>query len=232
MTLSQRMLKIVNFVETGTKILDVGTDHGYIPIYLVENGISKNVIASDISKKSLEKTIRKVKHKKLEEYIDVRLGDGLNVIEPNEVDGVIMAGMGGILIEEILEKSKDITDTIDYLIFQPMIGSKELRQYLNKNSFKIVDEELAKDKDKFYEIIYAKRGKGDLKDNIGFELSKKLIEKKHPLLGSFLEYKIKKYSKILEGLKYKASYKSKKRYNELEFLISQYREVLREIETK
>lgn len=232
MTLSQRMLKIVNFVETGTKILDVGTDHGYIPIYLVENGISKNVIASDISKKSLEKTIRKVKHKKLEEYIDVRLGDGLNVIEPNEVDGVIMAGMGGILIEEILEKSKDITDTIDYLIFQPMIGSKELRQYLNKNSFKIVDEELAKDKDKFYEIIYAKRGEGDLKDNIDFELSKKLIEKKHPLLGSFLEYKIKKYSKILEGLKYKASYKSKKRYNELEFLISQYREVLREIETK
>ena len=232
MTLSQRMLKIVNFVETGTKILDVGTDHGYIPIYLVENGISKNIIASDISKKSLEKTIRKVKHKKLEEYIDVRLGDGLNVIEPNEVDGVIMAGMGGILIEEILEKSKDITDTIDYFIFQPMIGSKELRQYLNKNSFKIVDEELAKDKDKFYEIIYAKRGEGDLKDNIDFELSKKLIEKKHPLLGSFLEYKIKKYSKILEGLKYKASYKSKKRYNELEFLISQYREVLREIETK
>ena len=121
LNLSDRLKKIADFVKKDTTVLDVGTDHGYVPIYLVENNISKNVIASDISSDSLNKTVEIVKKKSLEKFIDSRVGDGLSVIEPFEVNGAIMAGMGGILIEKILEKDKKITDSIDYFIFQPMI---------------------------------------------------------------------------------------------------------------
>ncbi len=230
MILSDRLIKIAGFVKEDTSVLDIGTDHGYIPIYLIENNISKKIIASDISKNSLNKTIELVKSKGLERYISSRLGDGLQVISPKEVQGVIMAGMGGILIQNILEKDKEITDSIDYFIFQPMIASKELRKYLVENNFKIVDEELAREGDKFYEIIYAKRGNEALKEEIYYEIGEKLIDKKHPLLIDFIKNKIEITKPVLNNLKDKTSSRSKERYRELNSLVNDYREVLKKIE--
>lgn len=230
MILSDRLIKIAGFVKEDTSVLDIGTDHGYIPIYLIENNISKKIIASDISKNSLNKTIELVKSKGLERYISSRLGDGLQVISPKEVQGVIMAGMGGILIQNILEKDKEITDSIDYFIFQPMIASKELRKYLVENNFKIVDEELAREGDKFYEIIYAKRGNEALKEEIYYEIGEKLIDKKHPLLIDFIKNKIEITKPVLNNLKDKTSSRSKERYRELNSLVNDYREALKKIE--
>ena len=230
LVLSDRLMKIANFVRKGTSVLDVGTDHGYIPIYLVENDISKDVIASDISSDSLNKTVEIVKKKSLEKFIDSRVGDGLQVIEPFEVKGVIMAGMGGVLIEKILKKDKRITDSIDYFIFQPMIAAKELRKYLIENNFTIVDEELSRDGDKFYEIILAEKGKQSLKEDIYYEISEKLIEKNHPLLKEFIKNKIKLASFVIDELKDKKSDRSLRRYKELEGQIKEYMEVLNQIE--
>lgn len=231
MYLSDRLMKITEFVKENTSILDVGTDHGYVPIYIVEKGICKKVIASDVSPGSLNKTIDLVKKKGLENHISSRLGDGLDVIEAFEVDGVIMAGMGGILIQRILEKNKETTDSIDYFIFQPMVASKELRKYLSQNNYKILDEKLAKEDDKFYEIIYAIRGKEEFKKDIYYEISQRLIEKNHPLLKEFIEDKINSLKPIINDLKDKTSRRSVERYNELNKLLDQYREVLKEIET-
>lgn len=230
MNLSDRLIKISEFVKKDTKILDVGTDHGYIPIYLVENKISKNIIASDISADSLKKTIELVEKKELQGNIDSRLGNGLEVIDPFEVDGVIIAGMGGILIQKILEKDKKITDSIKYFIFQPMIASKELRQYLSQNNFKIIDEELSKEGDKFYEIIYAEKGCEKFKDEIYYEISKILIEKNHHLIKEFIKNKIKLTKSVIIELEDKTSKRSIERRNELEKKIKQYMEVLKEVE--
>ncbi|MGO1470448.1 MAG: tRNA (adenine(22)-N(1))-methyltransferase [Tissierella sp.] len=221
MNLSDRLMKIIKFVKEDTIILDVGTDHGYVPIYIVEKNICKKAIASDVSRNSLKKTIELIKKKGLEENISSRLGDGLDVIRPYEVDGVIMAGMGGILIQNILKKDKKITDSINYFIFQPMVASKELRKYLSQNNYKIVDEELSKEDNKFYEIIYAKRGKEDVKKEIYYEISEKLIEKNHPLLKEFVEDKIKSVKSVIDVLKEKKSKRSIERYNELNKLLDE-----------
>ncbi|OLS03360.1 tRNA (adenine(22)-N(1))-methyltransferase [Tissierella creatinophila] len=231
MNLSDRLIKIAGFIKKNTVVLDVGTDHGYIPIYLIENQISKKIIASDISPDSLNKTIELVKKKGLEKNIDSRLGDGLDVVNPFEVEGVIMAGMGGILIQNILEKNKEVTNSIDYFIFQPMIASKELRQYLSRNKFKIIDEELSKEGDKFYEILYVEKGFENPKEEIYYEISERLIEKKHPLLKEFIENKIKLINSVMEELKDKTNKRSIERYNELKIKTKQYMEVLNQVET-
>ncbi|NMA85718.1 MAG: SAM-dependent methyltransferase, partial [Tissierellia bacterium] len=156
MNLSNRLKKIADFVPNNSIVADIGCDHGYIPIYLIKNNISKKVIAVDISENSIEKTIENVKNNNLEEDIEIRIGDGLDKILPFEIDTVIIAGMGGLLIRDILDKDKVKTNTISNFILQPNIASKELREYLYENNFEIIDEELVKEGDKFYEIIYAK----------------------------------------------------------------------------
>lgn len=231
MNLSDRLMKIAGFVKEDTSVLDIGTDHGYIPIYLVKRGISKKVIASDISLKTLNNTVERIKSRSLDKSISCRLGNGLEVIQPFEVDGVIIAGMGGILIQEILEKNKTITDSIDYFIFQPMVASKELRKYLIKNNFKIIDEKLSKENNKFYEIIYVKKGKDELREEIYYEISERLIEKKDPLLKEFVENKINSTKLIMDTLEDEKSKKNIGRYNELKKSLGEYMEVLKRIET-
>src|SRR5699024_2997163 len=130
MRLSNRLKTIGKLVPQNSIVADIGTDHGYIPAYLIKNKISKKVIGTDISKESLDKIIQYVKNLNYENYIDSRLGNGLEVIKPYEVDTVIIAGMGGVLISDILDKDKEVTDSISNFILQPMIGAEELRKYL------------------------------------------------------------------------------------------------------
>ena len=145
MNLSERLQTIANFVPKNSVVADIGTDHGYIPIYLIENNISKKVIATDISKNSLEKAIENVNIYNYENKIDTRHGNGLETIKEYEVDTVIIAGMGGILIKDILDKSWSKRDSITNFILQPNIATSELRKYLIEKNFEILDEKLVKD---------------------------------------------------------------------------------------
>src|SRR5690606_7152258 len=142
-----------------------------------------------------------IKELKLTDMIVPRLGDGLEVIKPFEVDTVIIAGMGGLLIRDILSKDINLTNSITNFILQPMVASKELREYLYANNFKIIDEDLVKEDDKYYEIIVAKQGKDLVEKEIYYEIGKKLIEKNHPLLKEYVEFKLTKESNILNNLK-------------------------------
>ena len=230
MKLSNRLQAIANFIPKNSMVADIGTDHGYIPMYLIEKKISKQVIASDVSQGSLNKTISYIKDLKMEDKVIPRLGDGLEVIKPFEVDTVVIAGMGGLLIKEILDKDLNITNSITNFILQPMIASIELREYLINNNFKIIDEDLIKEDDKFYEVIFAKKGKDYIEKEINFEISKQILEKKHPLIKEFIDHKILMAKNILNNLESKTSEKSKSRYEELEKHILDYQEVLRRIE--
>lgn len=182
MKLSKRLQSIANLVPHNSIVGDIGTDHGYIPGYLIENNISKRVIGTDISKGSLEKIIEYVNNNGYSERIFPRLGDGLEAIKPFEVDTIIIAGMGGLLIRDILEKDKDVTKSVVNFIFQPMIAAKELREYLLNNNFEIIREEIVREENKFYEIIFAREGKSSVSDEFYYEISPLLIEEKHPLL--------------------------------------------------
>lgn len=231
MKLSKRLQKIADLVAVGSIVADIGTDHGYIPAYLIESGKCKKVIGSDISKGSLDKIIQYVKQLNLENKIDTRLGNGLEVLKPKEVDTVIIAGMGGILMKEILEKDLEITNSITNFILQPMIAAKELREYLIQNDFMIKDEELVKEENIFYEIIYAIKGENKIEDQVAYEISPLLIEKNHPLLEEYIDHKINIAKSIQLELEDKKSMKSQLRYLELSKLIEGYKEVLNNIKS-
>ncbi|HSH35347.1 class I SAM-dependent methyltransferase [Schnuerera sp.] len=232
MRLSKRLQAIADFIPKNTMVGDIGTDHGYIPIYLIENKVAKKVIATDLSKNSLEKIKEFVKERKLESHIDIRLGDGLEVLKNFEVDTVVIAGMGGLLIKDILDKDIEKRDSITNFILQPNIASNELRKYLYYNNFEIIDEKLVKEDNKFYEIIYAKKGKFHIGEDIYYEVGEKLILNRDPLLKEFLEEKIKIIEKILEELKGKNTEKSESRSKELIEKNKSLKVVLKRLEGK
>ncbi len=230
MKLSKRLQTIADFVPIGGVVGDIGTDHGYIPAYLIDSKKSKKVIGTDISKGSLDKIIQYVKLLNFQDHIDTRLGNGLEVIALNEIDTVIISGMGGLLIRDILSKDLKITNTITHFILQPNIAAKELRQYLIQNNFKIVDEELIFEENKYYEIIYAIKGESKVDYEMDYEISPILIRKNHPILHDYINFKINSAKSIKNGLINKDSEKSQLRFSELNKLVDAYMEVLKNFE--
>ena len=229
--LSERLKAIASFIPKNSIVADIGTDHGYLPVYLIEKGISKKVIATDISINSLEKISQLVKTKGLEERIDIRQGNGLGVLKAFEVDTLVIAGMGGLLIKDILDNNKDIANSVVNFILQPNVASKELREYLYANSFEIVDEKLVKESGKFYEIIYAKKGKAYIKEDLYLEIGEKLFLNRDPLLKEYIQHKVSVAESIIAELKAVNSEKGRERYEELMEKVKAYKEVLDSLES-
>ena len=207
MKLTDRLLKIASLVTEGKKVADIGTDHGYIPVYLLNQGKVPYAILADVNKGPLENARGEVRHNKLLDKVDLRLGSGIEVLEKGEVDEVIIAGMGGILISELLEAKLEVAHSVDKLILQPMQAQNELRKYLLNNGFEILDEVLVKEDFRIYEIIIAKyTGKNTVvSDDIYYEVGTKLIENKDPLLNEFIDKKIYMYNSIIKKIEGKSS---------------------------
>lgn len=199
MELSKRLNLIVDYIENCDTLVDVGTDHGYIPIYAVKNGICKNAIASDINRDPLDKAKLNSIFESVDENIDTRLGSGLEAIKSGEAQIAIIAGMGGNLIRDILEADKDKVKSLDYLILQPAQNPEVLREYLYTNGYEVIAEDLCIDEEKYYELfkVRAKDGEETELDSIYYEISPKLLRDKHPLMGEYIKAKKQKYEKIL-----------------------------------
>jgi len=226
MNLSPRLKKIADFVPINSIVADIGTDHGYVPKYLIDKGISKLVIATDISRGSLQKTIDYIREENLEDQIEARLGDGLEPILPFQADTGVIAGMGGLLIVEILEKSMAVAKILNRLILQPMVGSVELRRFLHGAGFQIIDEDLVKEGDKYYEIIVAKVGLQKFANEFDYEISPVLMKKGNPLTKEMVETRLSIHEKIMDTLRDSPGEKSKARLVELDKIVRDYREVL------
>lgn len=223
MNLSERLLTIARFIPKCNCLADIGTDHGYIPIYTVTNNISQRAIASDINKGPVEIAKKNIKLYSIEGKIDTRVGNGLSTLKEGEADVILIAGMGGNLISEILEKDKNIAESADYLILQPVQYPEELRKYLCSAKFKILDEELAKEGNKYYHIIKVRRGEPDIySKEVYYYTGLKLIEKRHPVLQSYVKHKIERITIILDELKNSDNLQRK---NELKELKEEFEEV-------
>lgn len=229
MKLSQRLQAIADYVPKGAIVADIGTDHGYIPVYLAREEISCKIIATDINEGPLQNAKSYIDKESYGEIIETRLGNGLKCMLPNEVDTVIIAGMGGILIAEILENSKDITQTIKNFILQPMVASEDLRRYLINNNYRILNEKLAKEGNKIYEVMLATHGMDKIENDIYYEIGKKLVENKDEHLKEFLKNKIRKTENILRKLKNNETIEGKQRYESLKNKNEEYKEVLNDI---
>ncbi|CDZ75103.1 putative methyltransferase [Peptoniphilus sp. ING2-D1G] len=226
--ISERLKKIAYLADKGKIVADIGTDHGIVPIFLIVENISHKVIASDISKKSLKKTIDLIKEYNLEDKVETRVGDGLKVLKSGEVDNLIIAGMGGILISELINKDMEIAKQMDKIILQPMQATEHLRKYLCEKGFEIIDESIIHEDKKFFEIIVAKyTGEINLRDDIFYKIPLICYKRKDKVLKDFLLNEIKYNKNILNELKkVSKSERIEKREEKLLKLIEEYERLI------
>ncbi len=191
--LSPRLQKIADFVKPGAKVADIGTDHGYIPVYLVQNGICGHVIASDIGKGPIESAKRSGEYYGVADKIRYICAPGLNGVSENEADTIIIAGMGGETIVKILDDAKWLHDRVT-LILQPQSKLEMLLEYLKKREFAVNRACLVRDAGKLYVAFTAAPGKPDedlyLLDRLSDE----------PLKNEYTSLLLKKLTIRLEGL--------------------------------
>ena len=201
LVLSKRLSAAASFVSDGAIVADIGTDHAYIPINLILNGKASYAIASDVNEGPIAIAKENIEKYGVSDKITVRVANGLEGIDMYEPNCILICGMGGELIVNILKASEYIKNKNVLLILQPMTSVKELREYL-KDGFSIIDEEIVSDASKLYQIICVRYdGEKHKYTNSELELGKINIKKKAPLFIELLNQLIKKKKKRFNGLK-------------------------------
>ena len=161
--ISKRLEMVASFVPQGAVLLDVGSDHAYLPIELLKEGRINLAIAGEVVAGPYQSAVKNVKEHDLEEKIQVKLANGLAAFEESDKVSVItIAGMGGRLIATILEEGLDKLATVERLILQPNNREDELRSWLQEHGFQIVAESILEEAGKFYEILVVEAGEMNL----------------------------------------------------------------------
>ncbi len=153
--INDRLLTAVPFVRAGARFADIGTDHAYLPIYLLADGKISSAIAADINQGPLDKARENITKYEFDDKVKTVLCDGLEKIAADEVDDIAIFGMGGELIVKIIDEALWLKNTEKRLILQPMTHHEKLREYLAVNGFKIIGETLSLDRGKIYQTICA-----------------------------------------------------------------------------
>ncbi len=200
--ISNRLKLIASMVTEGHRLADVGTDHGYVPIYLVRNGAVDKALAMDINKGPLEKASEHIGFYGLEDKITTRLSDGLKAYNKGEADTILIAGMGGALTVHILTDGLDKLGESTELVLSPQSEIFLVREFLQKNNFMITDEKMIYDEGKYYTVIKAKRGVDENQySEIEMEYGYVALANKDDVLKSMLERDRAKYEAIIEQIK-------------------------------
>lgn len=210
--LSQRLQAIADLVPQGARVADIGTDHGFLPCYLAQNGQAEQVIACDINAQPLALAQKNITDYSVSDKVSTRLGNGLQVITPGEVDVVTIAGMGGSLMLEILDAAPQVVDRLKRVILQPNVGAEAVRIWTEKNRWHIVREDLVRENDRFSVIIAIEPGRS-LKPMSAVELylGPELLADQHPLLGLYISEEWEKAQKVLAQLALSDSEESRKK---------------------
>ena len=153
--LDARLQLVADFVQEDCCLVDVGTDHAYLPVYLMLQHRIRQAIASDVKPGPLSHAKETIDAAGLAGQIQLRLSDGLDAIAPHEADCVVMAGMGGILISQLIQRAGWLKDPQKSLVLQPMTDAPLLRSFLTENGFRLVRERAAGDKKHAYTVIKA-----------------------------------------------------------------------------
>lgn len=206
--LSKRMKAVAAMVSFCGVLADVGTDHGYVPIALVEKKKIKKAIAMDINAGPLERARKNIAASGLEEYIETRLSDGVLALAEREADSILIAGMGGELIIHILTEGASVCREAKELILQPQSDLFRVREYLRRNKYKIVDEDMVCEDGKFYSMMRAIHVEhDDVWDRMDEETAivcdiygPLLLKNGHPVLRRFLVKRHRQLDQILNQL--------------------------------
>lgn len=247
--LSKRLRAVAGMVTKGNRVCDVGCDHGFVPIWLVQQGVSPRVLAMDLREGPLRAAGEHVAAHGLSEKIETRLSDGLHNYIIGEADTLICAGMGGGLMRRILEAKREKTDSFRELILQPQSEIEQFRRFLRESGYGICDEEILLEEGKYYQVICALPGRKEdgtdggragagvngttvgpiMRDDTANDKLCKLkdrygpvlLNKRTPVFLSFLKREAAQYEEILENLRRQGlgDEKRKARYEQVEALL-------------
>lgn len=201
-------------------VADVGTDHGYVPIYLIQHGICKKAIAMDINAGPLERAENNICRAHLTDFIETRRSDGLQELQESEVDAVVMAGIGGELMIRILEDGKQVIRTVSELVLSPHSELPLVRKYLTENDFFISDETMLTDEGKYYTILRIScgksfHGKEEAYTRLELKYGRVLLRKKDKVLFEYLKKEKNKYNQIAQKLQENTAEHGKIRLEEI-----------------
>ena len=200
--ISERLKAVAGMVTKGKKVADIGTDHGYVPIYLVENSICSKVYAMDINEGPLKIADKNIAIHGLSDKIETIQSNGMEKLKDNMVDGAIISGMGGDLIVDILSRGKNIKG-INELVLSPHRRVDLVRKYLLENNWEIIDEKMLIDSGKYYTIIKALKNdkKLHMYSDVELKYGKILLDNKDLVLKGYLEKECLKFAEIFEKMK-------------------------------
>ncbi len=196
--LQPRLACIASLVPQGARLADVGTDHGYLPVFLLQRGAIKSAIASDLRPEPLAHAKRSAREYGVEENIDFRLCSGLDAISPDEVDTVVIAGMGGELIVKLLEAAPWTRERELTLILQPQSKPEVLRKWLTEKRYAFTKETLVRDKGTLYAVLCVTAG--ECRSLTEAEAYAGVLLDSDPLYGEFLDERIEKFSRAIAGM--------------------------------
>ncbi len=195
--MSRRMQKLASLVTEGNRLADVGTDHGYIPIALVQAGKIPSAIAMDVNRGPLARAEAHIREAGLATYIETRLSDGLRELGAEDADTVLIAGMGGMLILRILTEGIPHLSGVEELILQPQSDVYRVRDWLQKHGYRVETEELVEEDGKYYPMMRAVRGQERRMEQAELYYGKAEVQRSPEVLRSYLETKLQEGQRIL-----------------------------------
>lgn len=220
MELSKRLNAVASLVTDGYRLADIGTDHAYIPIFLVDTGKIPAAVAMDVNSGPLLRAEENIRAHGLQDKITTRISDGFAAMEKKEADAAVIAGMGGPLTIRILKEGMDIVLSLKECILQPQSEIEEVRAFLLEEGFFFLREDMVEEDGKYYPMMKV-RPPGNRCGSQGWNetelrYGKLLLEEKNPVLREYLQREIRIRTQILEKLKGRHSTDVQRRKMELE----------------
>ncbi|MCD7725562.1 MAG: class I SAM-dependent methyltransferase [Clostridiales bacterium] len=223
LVLSKRLQAVADMVSSGSRVCDVGCDHGFVSVYLVEQGVSPRVLAMDVRRGPLSAAARHVEEHGLVSRIETRISNGLHNYKIGEAETLICAGMGGKLMMRILSEERDKADSFREMILQPQSDVEAFRRFLYRRGYSIAEENMIEEDGKFYPVMRAVREAipPAMPDTLALRYGPLLLKNKSQALLKFLRREERIYGEILENLRLRglADKKRQERFAEVEGLL-------------
>lgn len=221
--ISARMRTLTELVTPGLNMCDIGCDHGFVAIYLVQKGICPKVFAMDVRSGPLSRAQEHIRQYGLEDQIETRLSDGLAKLKAGEAEGMLCAGMGGPLMIKIIEEGQALISDMKELILQPQSEISEFRKYLRTHGYHIIKEDMVFEDGKYYpmmKVVPSEALQLSVEDTSKWQIfdrfSQYLLEHKHPVLKKYLLHSKNATEELIMKLKEQKSERVLIRLPELE----------------
>lgn len=199
--LDTRLKAVFELLKTGNVLADIGSDHAYLPIAMLETGKIDRAIITDVNDKPLEKSRMNIISNHLFDKCEFRLGSGLEIIRPGEADLISICGMGGDLIAEIIKKSPNVLFQVQRIVLQPMTNQGLLRKKVIDMGFQILEEKMVRDGHLFYQMFSMCKGQERFYETeTDYEFPRLLIKEKNPVMKEYLEFQLGVQQRILQQL--------------------------------